>query len=503
MAPTNRVSIAVARFIPVFLVLVVAYATYVVIGPLTIDYLLNPSQTSGRPRRSTAGIVIPTIYGVLLIPVAGAWLRLLMTVLLEPGYIPFGSDNLQRPTLTEPQDGLEAFWLRDVFVCDPNGLPIWCDRCHNWKPDRTHHNQDVGRCTRKMDHFCPWVGGVVGERSFKFFIQFLFYSMVFTAYLTGVFGYYVAESRHNVHWFVCLGLAAFFLLFTTGMVMNSLNMVFKNITTIEQVRGKMWMAVILPPEMQVDPLAPPPPAAVANESLDGGSDVDSDRPLTSDLDDPAHHNYFKRQPRPTKRQTQSHSPPPSKLFKGTITYPLQLPTDRPPIPAPEPRIFAILELPRGLNPWNLGSAFTNFKAVFGETPLDWILPLKHSPCCDHTSQISEYALGPEFEVLLVDAGLIQPDSRPSSKHRGDRRPSTSMTHSSSQIRRKRRRLDSGWQNGERPDGWVSEKEARRIRNEWRRRIKQQELMGIGEDHDPEAKPERPIWWQGHKERGQG
>lgn len=315
-----------------------------------------------------------------------------------------------------------------------------------------------------MDHFCPWVGGVVGEQSYNFFVQFLFYTMVFTAYITGVLGYYVAGYKHNVHWFVVLGLAGFFLLFTAGMVMNSLNMVFKNTTTIEAVRGRMYLAVILPPEMQRDPLAPPPPAVLSQTPGDGASDEGSERHLTSELDDPAHISYFKRQSKPTRRQSTSHSSTPSKLWKGTITYPLRLPTDRPPIPAPEPRTFAILETPRGLNPWDLGTALHNFRAVFGHHFCEWFLPLRHSPCCEHSSQISEYPLGPEFEVLLLDAGLVRPAT--SSSQKNERRVSSTPS------RRKKRRLDEGWQNGERPNGWVSEKEARRIRNEWRRRVNQ-------------------------------
>ncbi|KXS99476.1 hypothetical protein AC578_3762 [Pseudocercospora eumusae] len=456
----NRVSVATARFIPVFLVAIVVYASYTVVGPLSIEYLINEPDNAGIEwkQRLTAGLTIPIVYVMLLIPVAISWLRLLVTVLRDPGYVPLGADDkIERPSILQPQPGLEAFWMRDVFVCDPNGLPIWCDYCQTWKPDRAHHNQDVGRCTRKMDHFCPWVGGVVGERSFKFFIQFLFYTMILTGYLTGVFGFYVSQYKHNVHWFVVLGLAGFFCLFSAGMVANSMNMVFQNTTTIEMIRGRMYLAVILPPEMQKDPLAPPPPAQLSPRCSDD-ADGDSERPLTSEIDDPSHVNYFKRQRKPSRHES---APPASKLYKGTITYPLHLPTDRPPIPAPVPRTFAILEAPRGLNPWDLGSAWRNFKAVFGSKPHEWVLPFRHSPCCDHKSQISEFPLGPEFEVLLSDAGLVRP---PTPKR--ERRPSNTPS------RRKKRRLDAGWQDGERPDGWVSEKEARRIRNEWRRRQKQ-------------------------------
>lgn len=457
-----KASIWTARFIPAFLVAIVIYASWAVVDPLSINYLINPPRDD-IPRRISAGIAIPIVYFVLLIPVATTWLRLLLVVLRDPGYIPRGPEEERR--LSEPAPGIEDFWTRDVFVCDPNGMPIYCEYCKNWKPDRTHHSQDVARCTRKMDHFCPWVGGVVGERGFKFFVQFLFYTMVLTCYLTTVFGYFISKYTHSVHFFVVLALAGFFLLFTTGMVMNSLHMVFQNTTTIEGISRRMYLAVILPPELQKDPMAPPPPA-----KLSPTDDTDSERPLTSELDDPSHVNYFTRQPRPPKRpQPPSvHSPVRSKIWKGTITYPLHLPIDRPPLPAPERRTFAILHTPPGLNPWNLGSVYRNFTAVFGNHVHEWVIPLKMSPCCDHSSRVSEFPLGPEFELLLVDAGLIRPESSEGKDRRSSPVPS----------RKRRRRLEPGWQNGERPDGWVSEKEARRIRNQWRIRTKMEKQPDV-------------------------
>jgi len=149
MAPPTgkKASLATAKAVPTFLVLVVAYASYVVVGPLSIDYLLNPPENV--PPRIAAGIAIPIVWVVLLCPVAFSWLRLLIVVFRDPGYMPLGEERDRH----EPPPEI---WMRDVFVCDRQGLPIYCQHCQNWKPDRAHHSQDAGRCTLKMDHFCPW-----------------------------------------------------------------------------------------------------------------------------------------------------------------------------------------------------------------------------------------------------------------------------------------------------------------------------------------------------------
>ena len=147
-APTNKASLATAKVVPVFLTLCVAYASYVVVGPLSIEYLINNKENP----RVAAGIAIPIVWFFLLLPVAVAWFRLLSITVGSPGYVPLG-EHLAMPDDPPPVE----FWMRDVFVCDTKGLPRWCVHCGNWKPDRAHHNQDTGRCTLMMDHFCPWV----------------------------------------------------------------------------------------------------------------------------------------------------------------------------------------------------------------------------------------------------------------------------------------------------------------------------------------------------------
>ena len=468
----NEVSLGTAKGVPIFLALIVAYTSYTITGPLAIQYLLNPPE--GVPQRITAGLAITIANYLLVIPVAVTYLRILIIVWRDPGYVPLGPPR--EGTEPEPAPGLEDFWMRDVFACDPRGVPIWCSHCNAWKPDRAHHNQDCGRCTTKMDHFCPWVGGVVGERSYKFFVQFNFYSFLLSTFTTGVLAFFVAEQKESsvlkVQWLVALGLAGFFCLFTVGMVLNSLYMVFRNVTTIENIDShfrKMLIAVRLPPEMQGQTLngPPPPPDVHLRHEVSPSRSGDSARPLTSEIDDPSHSSYFTnlQASRPPRRS--SLLPYQDRIWKGTVTYPIHLPSDRPPLPAPEPRIFAILETLPGMNPWDLGSAWLNFKAVFGEKPHDWLLPVKHSPCCDHSSLVSWYPLGPDFEELLIEAGLMpRPSSLPPPKHEHH----FSSRNAASRKRRRKRRLDNGWQDGERPDGWMSEKEARRIRNSARRSL---------------------------------
>lgn len=63
------------------------------------------------------------------------------------------------------------------------------------------------------------------------------------------------------------------------------------------------------------------------------------------------------------------------------------------------RTFAILTTEPGENPWDLGY-WRNFKSVMGNNIFEWLLPLRHSPCCNHDSMISDYEYGPLIEELM-------------------------------------------------------------------------------------------------------
>ncbi|QIW94785.1 hypothetical protein AMS68_000303 [Peltaster fructicola] len=464
----QRTNIIVAKFIPVFLILVVAYASYVFVGPLCVNYLLNAPPDAGVQRRMAIGIALPIVFFLLLILMASCYFRLLYIVSFAPGYVPQHStpvDNLEKPirekkTLQScvpthvtdgqelaqldyegilrrgaiPPPGTEEFYSKDAFVCDRNGLPMWCHTCGVWKADRVHHSRDVGRCVKKMDHFCPWVGGMVGENGYKFFVQFNIYAATFSLYAMIVMAYFIAEAERktgtvgDVQWVVVLGLGGFFAVFTAGLAMTSIQLTLSNLTTVENIdKGarSMYIAVILPPDLQG--LTGQTPSPTQTPSRTAGSEL----PLTSEIDDPSHASYFSSE-RPSRPRRRSRDELAASIWQGTITYPLG-PEDH---PVSARRTFAILKTPQGMNPWDIGWR-DNLTSVFGTRVHSWVLPFLRSPCTRYSSDVSRYPLGWQFEQMLSDARMIEPPDF---------------------IKE---------MNGERPDGWALEKELRRVRREQR------------------------------------
>ncbi|OJJ48355.1 hypothetical protein ASPZODRAFT_130357 [Penicilliopsis zonata CBS 506.65] len=416
-AAEKRVNLAVARIIPPVLFGVIIYASYDLTKQLCIDYLIHPSTKYSRHARVGIGAAILVIYYILLIPMVVSYLRLLQKVLWSPDYLPrgekpardqkdsrpshrrrkrrrsehesnkvrdaekgddFDSDverggSLHSGGKAFPLDavGLESFYTKDVFVCQRDGRPPYCSKCSQFKTDRAHHCREVDRCVRKMDHFCPWVGGVVAESSFKFFIQFLVYTAMFCIFCLVVFAYFLAEAKRetgrvNAHWAVGIGLSGLFGLFSCGMTLSSLQLALQNLSTIEHIdhRATIWTLAIRVPDHLLN----------ATES----------------------------QWAPTFR---------------TITYPLQSlspPAEAEPGPGPgqqedslkpdaERRVFAILQTRQGENPFDLGSPLKNLQQVMGYSVLDWLLPLRESPCTDHSSEESAFALGPVVSRLKQEA----------------------------------------------------------------------------------------------------
>jgi palmitoyltransferase len=160
----------------------IGYVTWVFVYQICIQYLVDPSADlradfNVQPRRAT-GIALIVVYALFLLLLLVPWSRLLQVIWTKPDLVPLGDTSLEKTEVT-------MSWMGeyDAYICDYQGLPLWCDKCHNWKPDRTHHCKELGRCVRKMDHYCPWAGGIIAETTHKFFMQFVFFTALYTTYV--------------------------------------------------------------------------------------------------------------------------------------------------------------------------------------------------------------------------------------------------------------------------------------------------------------------------------
>ncbi|KAE9365298.1 zf-DHHC-domain-containing protein [Stipitochalara longipes BDJ] len=502
----NKVTINLwtARIIPIILAGIVGYATYVVVALLCVNYLVI------KHRDHAAAIPILVIYFVLFLLMAMSFFRLVYITVFEPPYVPLGpralrERNQERVGSKASSDktdigcgeydtsadtgrgpsgivagsdndpdspGLELFYTKDVFVCDMDGKPKWCTSCANWKPDRAHHSRDCGRCIRKMDHFCPWVGGAIGENNFKFFIQFTGYTALYCTHVLVVMAFYVARQKRtqdeslNSQFAAVLGLAAFFGLFTSGMTITSIDLAMDNYTQVEKIGAKSAvhvLAILKPSRSNMirdrDGSGVQPYYKEITYPLDAGVPPNSDYYQPADMPRTKIYSHARqsepignpvvpmsedssKQSGQSMQESEGLPSHDSSLEANGAPYPTEQTADRRPPFTKErlsqrdlqaTRTFAILPmLEPGNNPWNLGSRLLNFRTVMGTGLLDWFLPIRRSPCCNNEDTQSEYALGFGVDLLKSSVGFIPPretDAPSRRRRRKSTHPKKTIGHS--------------------------------------------------------------------------
>jgi len=367
-----------------------------------------------RGRKATA-IPLLVLLSVFLALIICTYTRLLLAIVYNPGLVPRGEtavptkEEARGPNMRQPQDdieaqrygggrdndpnspGLERFYSKDVFVCENDGLPRWCSSCRNWKPDRAHHSSEIDRCVRKMDHYCPWVGGIISETctcyypadprsasfyadgltnqhvpvAFKFFVQFVAYTTAFCIVcLVASALCFRDRSRHGLPvdglLVAVIALASFFGLFTFGMTTLSTRYIFLNLTNVEDLRQKSTvhqLAIRVPLDYEPGPqnhlISYPLPEPALNTKTESCSSRDNTTTLRDAL---------------------------------------------------ATRKFAVVKTQLGENPWDLGP-YRNWTSVMGTNFLDWVLPLRHSPCVTGETNTSFYEMGPLYDELRTRYSL--------------------------------------------------------------------------------------------------
>ncbi|KAI1361214.1 DHHC palmitoyltransferase-domain-containing protein [Xylaria arbuscula] len=386
------------RIVPVFLAGAVAFATYVVVARVCFDYLLYSVHDNGT------AIALLVLYFVFLVLMIATYARTLYNANFNPGVAPLGPRAASRqgtkdgrwmrrpyeahdiegrayeagPDEDPDSPGLENFYTRDAFVCEADGRPKWCSECCNWKQDRVHHSREIGRCVYRMDHYCPWAGGMIGENSFKFFVQFTTYTSL---YCGVVLGATASTLRRQVYQgaapdpflLAAIVIAAFFGLFAFLMTVTSIRYLLYNMTNVDilSYRHKVYQLAVRVP---------------LGTRSDRFSTIDY--PLRKSENGPGSWGQANPRFQPNGYEPKEPAHAPTPRSRNDLAT----------------RTFAILDTKPGENPWDLGP-WKNWCAVMGTNPLDWLFPIRHSPCSNHESPESLYSMDRMLDELRARYGL--------------------------------------------------------------------------------------------------
>ncbi|TKA77156.1 hypothetical protein B0A49_03643 [Cryomyces minteri] len=355
----KAVNRAAARFIPALLVAILAYATWVVVDPLCIHYFLSPPpSTALPPKRTGACIAVVVLHFVSLLPVLVTYARLFQTVIADSGYIPQGSRPAaafvtQNPEPSEPRQNT-------TVSCAPTTV--------GEKPQRSSHAK--GRPSKPQHTALDYEGILKGYLSPPPGLE--------RFYRRDVFG-----VTPSVHWIVAIALAALFTSFTLGMSGTSIHLATQNLTTIENIdrmQRRMYLAVRVP-DGDNHRLLPSEGSTTTQPSKHSPLVGSIAYPLTQ-------HGHLP--PRLLEASSADHhaDSSTSRLEPGNRSS-LAAPTEPARAPLPPPRLFAILLTPPGVNPWDLGSAMSNLKEVMGHSWVEWLLPVRRSPCAIHPAYYND------------------------------------------------------------------------------------------------------------------
>ena len=120
--------------------------------------LFNPLEISSTKKNLSLFLFNPLAFMTVITH--------LLSMFKSPGYVPIpytsSPDNSKLPDLSNNNNEIRN--------------DLYCKKCQNPRPPRSHHCKICKKCTLKMDHHCHWVANCVGYFNQKNFYQFLFYS---------------------------------------------------------------------------------------------------------------------------------------------------------------------------------------------------------------------------------------------------------------------------------------------------------------------------------------
>lgn len=209
-------------------------------------------------------------------------------------------------------------------------------------------------------------------------MQFTTYGALYCAVVLGSTAYALRrqigqDASPDPYLLAAIVISAFFGLFSFLMTVTSMRYIFLNMTNVDilSISHKVYhLAVRVPWGTRADgfgiivyPLAKP-----ENSQRDRKRDANN--------------------PRPNRRMAGEQLDAPPATSRDDLAT----------------RAFAILKTEPGENPWDLGP-WRNWQSIMGTNPLDWLLPIRHSPCANHENLESLYPMDRILDQLRSRHGL--------------------------------------------------------------------------------------------------
>jgi len=133
-------------------------------------------------------ILVPKISVALIVIAIYIWMAtvafLFITSLSDPGIIPRGQ-NPQGIESDPWKANRDRPLVKKIKVGDQQVDIKYCETCYIYRPPRSTHCSICNNCVDQFDHHCPWTGNCIGKRNYRFFLYFVYITMLNCLYVGG------------------------------------------------------------------------------------------------------------------------------------------------------------------------------------------------------------------------------------------------------------------------------------------------------------------------------
>ena len=212
-------------------------AMYILVINIYVPFIrLSDNDTFDRQ----TAIALTCLHALLLAMVTWSYFR---TRLTNPGNIPRPHKltreevhALEANDKTIASSTVSELYGNEFSICERNGDMKYCKICQIYRPARTSHCSETGRCVAKFDHYCPVISSAIGVGNYKYYVHFLFYTSLLTIYLQtmGFLGFFKIQKSV---WFIILSVASSIIADTSLLPLLILHgfFIYNNVTTKEDV----------------------------------------------------------------------------------------------------------------------------------------------------------------------------------------------------------------------------------------------------------------------------
>lgn len=210
------------RVVPIALVFILAYYDFA-------SYYALGYQEIWKHHAHGSALCLWIISGICQFLMMVYWILILI---LGPGKSPkvapfdlFANNN-------------ELTKVPDIFFCDQYGYPYYCSQTQSIALPRTFYSKDLRYNTLKYDHYCVWIGTVVGRDNYVFFCKFIGWFLSFFLVTLVFLVRYTPSNAHrglNHNLIPLYVISAFGLLMVGALVAQNIRYISLNMTTLDDI----------------------------------------------------------------------------------------------------------------------------------------------------------------------------------------------------------------------------------------------------------------------------